>query len=191
MTLYLHKRASTRWNAQGGFTLVELLTVMSIMAIMFTLGALAVRQFWFVRSLSGSQDQIATQLRQIQQRVVAETHPLVYGARFHVGDKTMGLVRFDPQTNTCRQFQTVELGTGVVIAAGTSIASGSTEPHTFCVANLTTPAGSPVTDRSTSQYVFFFARGNGTPGTITIRSTPLDRTESVEIAGVTGRIIEG
>jgi prepilin-type N-terminal cleavage/methylation domain-containing protein len=192
MNLYLsERRARMRSNAERGFTLIELLAVMTLMGIMFTLGALAIRQFWFVRALSGSQDQIATQLRQIQQRVVAETHPLVYGARFHVGDKTMSLVRFDPETDTCRQYQTIELGRGVEIAAGTNVTSESTEPHIFCSANLTLPGGGAAPDRSTSEYVFFFARGNGTPGTITIRSTPLDRTRSVEIAGVTGRVVEG
>ncbi|MQB01713.1 MAG: prepilin-type N-terminal cleavage/methylation domain-containing protein [Actinobacteria bacterium] len=191
MNLYLAERRAFLRSGERGFTLIELLVAMSIMSVLFTLGALAIRQFWFVRALSGSQDQIATQLRQIQQRVVAETHPLVYGARFHVGDKTMSLVRFDPETNTCRQYQTVELGTGVEIAVGTDVTSDSTEPHIFCSANLTLPGGGAVSNRSTSEYVFFFARGNGTPGTITIRSTPLDRTESVQIAGITGRVIEG
>jgi prepilin-type N-terminal cleavage/methylation domain-containing protein len=176
-------------GSEAGFTLIELLTVIAIMGILFTLGALAIRQFWFVRSLSGSQDQIATQLRQLQQRVVAETHPLVYGARFKSGEDVMGLVRFDPQTNTCQEYLTVRLGRGVEIAAGTEIDSDGAEAKTFCSANLT-KGGSAVPSRSTSEYAFFFARGNGTPGTIAITSIPLGRSESVEIAGVTGRVRE-
>lgn len=185
------RRAATRSRSEGGFTLIELLTVMTIMGILFTLGALAIRQFWFVRSLSGSQDQVATQLRQLQQRVVAETHPLVYGARFGAGEDVIGLVRFDPETNTCRQYQTVGLGRGVTVDAATDVSSDATEPHIFCKSNLTTPGGAPVPNASTSEYAFFFARGNGTPGTVVVRSQPLGRTESVEITGVTGRVTEG
>lgn len=190
MSLHLAgRRASPRIRSEGGFTLIELLTVISIMGIMFTLGALAIRQFWFVRALSGSQDQIATQLRQIQQRVVAETHPLVYGARFKAGEDVVGLVRFDPETNTCRQYQTVGLGRGVRIHSSTDVASDGTQPYIFCSANLTSPDGTAVPDRSTSEYAFFFARGNGTPGTVAVVSDPLGRTRSVEIRGITGRVI--
>jgi prepilin-type N-terminal cleavage/methylation domain-containing protein len=183
------RRAHTR--SEEGFTLIELLTVMSIMGVLLTLGAFAVRQFWFVQALDGSQSQIASQLKQLQERVVAETHPLVYGARFHAGDTSMGLVRFDPETNSCRQYQTVELGDSVAITSATDIDSDSTEPHVFCKANLTFTGGGAVPDRTSSEFVFFFARGNGTPGTVTIHSAQLDRTETIEIHGITGRVTEG
>ena len=192
MRLHLaDRRAYNHPSPEGGFTLIELLTVMAIMGILFTIGAFAVRQFWFVRALSGSQDQVVVQLRQLQQRVIAETHPLVYGARFMAGEDHFGLIRFDPDTNTCRQFQTVGLGTAVEVYAGTEISSDATEPSIFCKSNLTTLDGTSVPDAATSEYAFFFARGNGTPGTIVVRSETLDRVESVEIAGVTGRVTEG
>ena len=187
---FADRRARLRSSSQQGFTLIELLVVMSIGAILFTLGAFAIRQFWYVRALDGAQNQVAVQLRQLQQRVIAETHPLVYGARFHTGDSFMGLIRFDPQTNTCREYQRVNFGISVRVAGPTEIDSDSTEPHVFCRNNLVDSAGGAVSNRATSEYVFFFARGNGTPGQITVRSTNLSRQETVQVEGVTGRITE-
>jgi prepilin-type N-terminal cleavage/methylation domain-containing protein len=183
-------RASLHTSSEDGFTLIELMTVMFIMAILLTMGGFAIRQFWFVRSLSGSQDQVAVQLRQLQQRVVAETHPLVYGARFFEGDKSFGLIRFDPETNTCVQYQTVNLGRGVEIDITTDLDSESTEPFIFCSANLAFSGGGSVPNAASSEYAFFFARGNGTPGLVRIHSEPLDRFEAVEVAGITGRVDE-
>ena len=185
------RRARMRSSSERGFTLIELLTVMAIGGVLFTMGAFAVRQFWFVRALDGSQNQVAVQLRQLQQRVIAETHPLVYGARFHEGDGSMFLIRFDPQTDTCRQYQRINFGISVRIAVPTDLPlAKTTVPYARCSQVLTDTNGNLVADRANSEYVFFFARGNGTPGQITLRSTTLGRNETVQGEGVTGRITE-
>jgi prepilin-type N-terminal cleavage/methylation domain-containing protein len=161
---------------QDGFTLVELMVAMALGAILMTLGALALRNYWWHRALEGGADEIVTQVRELQERVVAETHPLVYGARFGAGDEEWSLVRYDPEAGTCSQYSTLTLDAGVEINtvnfASDPVVTG------FCAGAL--GAGS-------DEFVFFYARGNATAGSVTISHAGLGRSETVSIAGVTGR----
>jgi prepilin-type N-terminal cleavage/methylation domain-containing protein len=161
---------------QEGFTLIELLVAMALSAILMTLGAMALRTYWWNRSLTGGADQIVTQVRELQERVVAETHPLVYGARFTPSDETWGLVRYDPEAGTCTQYSTLSLDAAVYVSAVEFDADP--EVTGFCRSAL----GS-----ATDQFVFFYARGNATRGSVTLRHDGLGRSETITVAGVTGR----
>ncbi len=169
---------------QEGFTLIELLVVISLAVVMLTLGASAVRHFWLVRSLEGGRDEVISQLRELQQRVVAETNPLVYGARFRVGSGEWGLVRYNIQTGVCTQFETRSFETGVIVSA-----VDLAEPS--WIATCRSALG------ATDEFVFFFARGSateglltppGTPSAIELRQPVLDRTQRVAVTGITGRV---
>lgn len=161
---------------EEGFTLIEIMAAMALAAVLMTLGAMSLRTFWWHRSLEGGADQIVSQVRELQERVVAETHPLVYGARFRAGSPTWGLVQYDPDAGTCTQYTTHTFDTSVYVSA----ASFSSDPTVtnFCRTALSAPS---------DEFVFFYARGNATPGSVTIRHDGLDEEESVTVAGVTGR----
>lgn len=170
-------------HGQSGFTLIELLSVIALTGILLSLGAVALRQFWFVRALHGEQDEIVTQLRNLQERVVAESNPLVFGAKFSQGgtSTTWNLIRFDPfrdPGSQCTLLETITMDAGVRIQ------------------NSSFPVGGAVTDvcrgelgGAGNDYLFFFARGNATPGAVTIFSPRLDgRRLKVCVNGVTGRV---
>lgn len=168
---------------EEGFSLIELLTVVAIMAILFTLGAFAVRHFWFVRSLEGGKQEMITQLRQIQQRVGAASAPLVYGARFTVGSGEWDLVEYDTSTGTtCKPIsegtfdKTIEFDAGVIVSDADFVTYEATPA---CLVGGAT------------DIVWFFARGTATRGSVTIHQPLLNRSETVCVAALTGRVSEG
>lgn len=188
---------------EDGFTLIELLSVVALMAILFTLGAFALRNFWLVRALESGQDEVTSELRRLQQRAVAETHPLVYGARFPKGGndsvkRLYGLVRFDANDlavagdDTCEEFNTLGLPDGVqvhpaAVASGIGTGFANDAVTQVCRSNITgVTAGNPSND----SFVFFFARGNATGGQVTLVQTALEdqRRRTVCVASTTGRV---
>ena len=175
---------------QGGYTLVELLVIMSITGVLLTLGATAVRNFYQRRALVSAQDEIVTQLRTVQQRVVAESNGRVYGARFRVDSSRWDTVRYITATNTCSIVQRNSFEGGVEVSA-VSFAD-SVSGLNLAVAS---PAGPiPACDAlvaGTDEFVFFLARGTGTPGNVTVINERLaDRTRSVSVSELTGRVDE-
>ena len=194
----------------------ELLMAMVIGAVLLTLGAFAVRQFWFVQALEGSAEEVVAQLRQVQQRATAENHPLVYGIHFREGSSTWQIVRYTPGTastqscvvttedgatvsictagspgtaNACTSVEKRVFGTGMFaapleVAAATFVGEGGSETpeQILCRGSLGTPP------KSKDKFVMFYARGNATPGSVTLRQPTLDRTKVITVGGVTGRV---
>src|SRR5688500_10054793 len=133
-TVFSRARASR--CGDGGFSLIELIFTMALVTILMTLGAFAARQFWFRRSLTGGQDQIVTQLRALQSKVVGEGSASRYrGAWFDPGTEDWGTLSYNATTATCTATGTFELDAGVEIqdadvattAAGVDFAPVSTD----------------------------------------------------------------
>jgi prepilin-type N-terminal cleavage/methylation domain-containing protein len=169
-------------GAEGGFTLVELLVAIVLAGIMLTLGASALRTYWMRRSLDGSTKQVTAQLRAMQQRAVAESHPLVYGARFTDGYGTYTLFKYNPANSAspCDKLNTLALEGHVETAAGTSFA---TSPYI----DLSKCEATPGDDH----YVFFFARGTATAGTLRLTHDTLGDSTSISVTNLTGRVEGG
>src|SRR5918992_1460535 len=96
-----HRTPTRALKGAEGFTLLEVLVTMVVLAILMTLTGGALCPFWFVQSLEGGQDSILTDLRGLQQRVTSETFPVVYGARFTAGGSRWQNVKYDPVANSC------------------------------------------------------------------------------------------
>ncbi len=186
-------------RSEDGMTVVELLVVFIILGLLTTLGAAALRNFWYARALEAAQDDVVTQLRRLQQRTVAETHPLVYGARFPHGGpsatrRTWGIVRFNGNNlattadDTCTEIERRSFSAGVEVKPSSSPAEGTSFADDyvtrFCRDRITGAQGSPSNDH----FVFFFARGNATAGQVTIVQTATGRTRLACVGGVTGRV---
>jgi prepilin-type N-terminal cleavage/methylation domain-containing protein len=171
---------------EEGFTLIELLVTMVLLAIMFTLGSFALKTYWLRRALTGSTDEVTAQLRQLQQRAVAESHPLIYGARFTENADTYTLLKYNPLDSTpplCEQMTTLSLEDGVEVASGTSFTSS---PY------ITPSECGPVD--SSDHFVFFFARGTATGGTLRLSNKQLEGTSqdttTISVTNLTGRVEE-
>ena len=175
---------------QRGFTLIEIFAVLGLMAILLALAAPAVRTYWLSQSLDSVTDEAVTQLRQLQAQVTSESHPLVYGARLRKGSSDYAIVIYDPRAVSpnprCTQDgNTRTLTSGVfnatVLVSATNTAVPDSAEATVCRAEL---SGATTND----VFVFFYARGTATPGTIRMEQPALGRGENITISGLTGRV---
>jgi len=180
---------------ERGFTLVELLVVIMLTSFVFIGGGLALRNYWLVQSLEGQTDETVTQLREMQERVVAESAPLVYGARFRAGSNVWTLVQYDPRSRDIDDdgdidvFPTCKAVPGLIQNFGNSVAvgTGAEAPAFDSGGDAETLCRTVWTDPN-DEFVFFFARGSATGGTLVLRSDALDRTETITVGAITGRV---
>lgn len=172
-----------RWHArsidESGFTLIEVLVVIGISVLLMTLAAGAMRHYWFVNALDSSTDEVVTQLRNVQQRVGAESHPVVYGVRFKPDTTDWGVVQYDSRkaTDKCTTEETQGFETGVEIET-VSFSGASTDESIACTSAL----------GGTNSFVFFYARGSATGGTIKLTSDLLGSSNVVTVTPITGRV---
>ena len=154
--------------------------VISLGAILMTLGVGAMRHYWFVNALDSSTDEVVTQLRNAQQRVGTESHPVVYGLRFKPGTPDWGVVQYDPRkaTDKCTAEETQGFEAGVEIETASFSGAGSPE-GTVCSTAL----------GSGNKFVFFYARGSATGGTVKLTSGLLGRSNVITVTPITGRVL--
>jgi hypothetical protein len=139
------------------------------------------RQFWFTQALYGGRDEAITQLRAQQERVVSESHPLVFGARFRAGSPDWALIQYDPATNTCSSTRAMRFDSGVSVVDASFSEAGSMAPIVAeCRSDLAVP--------NTDKFVMFFARGTASAGTLTLTQPALGRSIALTVRPVTGRV---
>ena len=185
---------------EEGFSLVELLAVIAITSILLTLGATAIRYFWLGRALHGERDQIFTNLRTVQQQVVSESNPLVFGAWFKAttpatdnGSPQWGTVRYRPADAaagtpaTCTSTATHRLDAGVQIS---SAEFADTMAGAITVSDVMTLCRTQVTASTlATDFALFLARGTATSGCVTLNQPRRDMEDvTVSVGALTGRV---
>ena len=183
---------------EDGFSLIELLVVIAITSVMLTIGASAIRYFWLGRALHGERDQIFTNLRGLQQQVVSESNPLVFGAWFKArtpatddGTPQWGTVRYRPAAGTtpasCSRTASHRLDGGVQI---TSAEFSNSLPGVASIADvITTCRGQVPMSAGATDFVFFLARGTATSGCVTLNQPRRDMSNvTVAVSALSGRV---
>lgn len=172
-------------DRERGFTLIEVLVATVLTAILLTLSASGARHYWLTQALQTGRGEIITQLRQMQEQVVSETHPTVFAARFRVGSSDWGVVEYDPTltashpATTCTQVRSNTFATGVKVTAASFAAPTDSSMLSLCRA---------IPGASSDQFVFFYARGSATGGTVTIDQPSLGRSKTITVTPITGRV---
>jgi prepilin-type N-terminal cleavage/methylation domain-containing protein len=179
MIAHIHHRLAD----ERGFSLIEVLTTVLLFVSLLTFSVSASRHYWLNRALRGGSDQMITQMRQVQEQVVSESHPLVYGVRFDIGGRKWWVLKYDPKNagtadDTCESIKSGGFESGVYVQA----ASFNADPY------VTAFCKTKVGANSDDQVVLFYPRGSATPGSVTIRQPVLDETKTISVAGVTGRV---
>ena len=187
--MILRQKARAGSVSESGFTLIEMLVTLLLVSILMTLGALALRQFWFVRSLEGGKDGMISTLRGIQQRVQSASNPLVYGARFTTGSSVWELVQYNRSTGTCVDINVSlnNLDPDQEFDAGVRVSGASFADYMEGAVNVSTR---PSCIGGATDIAWFFARGSATQGSVTVTQPNLGRSETVCVTGLTGRVSE-
>jgi prepilin-type N-terminal cleavage/methylation domain-containing protein len=172
-----------RWfdAPERGFTVVEVLVTTTLLSVVLTLGAVALRSYWLNQALVRAEGSVVSELRNLQDSSVSQSNPISYGARFRPGSDQWGLLRFnggaDPDTCTesPRSFdrgvfvESVDFASAPVLTAVCRTATGN----------------NPL-----DEFVFFFPRGTATGGQLTLKSTHFDdRSRTVEVTPITGKVL--
>lgn len=178
---------------EHGFTLIELLVVMVVALIMMTLGAAAMRHYWFVRSVASASQQVTAQLRQLQSQADSVSHPVVYGAWFlpdQPNSDEWGTLVYDP--TIANAADRCELGSSPkILPTDVRVVDAAfADTPTLTSACKTELAGAGVSNASAAKTVFFYARGNSTGGELTLARDGVVKERTIEIAALTGRVVE-
>ena len=171
---------------ESGFTLIELLAVVGLTAVLLTLGASALREYWFRQALDGSAEAVESEFRHLQQQTVAESHPLVFGAWFRTGAQAggqWGSLKFDPKdASTSADDVCTLVGSPRTFDAGVVVDAASFEEPVGVGSTCSGVAPSG------SKQVFFYARGAATAGSVTLFHPATGRSRTVTVSGLTGRV---
>ena len=171
---------------ESGLTLIEMLVVLGITAVLLTLSVSALRQYWFVRAIEGAADEVQSELRQLQQKTIAESHPLVYGAWFKTGDQPSGqygVIKFDPKdTSTPSDDVCTQEGAARSFGAGVVISAVDFDPPT----GVGTTCSAVIPDGA--ETAFFYARGSATPGELTLYHAETEESRVLTVSELTGRV---
>ncbi|MFP5298674.1 MAG: prepilin-type N-terminal cleavage/methylation domain-containing protein [Actinomycetota bacterium] len=167
---------------EHGFTLIEILAVTALLGLLMALGASAFQGYARRQSLDAATDRVVGELRAVQQRVVSESNPLVYGARVVEGSGDLELIRYNPNGalgSRCSIVETVEL-TGGMFSAPVQLRSASfSDPE---------PVPTCTTELGVAEYVFFFARGTATAGSLQVYQPQIGASETITITDLTARV---
>jgi prepilin-type N-terminal cleavage/methylation domain-containing protein len=168
---------------QRGFTLIEMVMIIAVSAIMFAIAGLAIRHYYWIRSLEGGANEVVSELRAAHSRTMAESHPLVYGVRLKEGSSDWGLVRYDPGAvpgTQCTSAGSNDFAADVYVLSATfehsNLRYGS-DATTACLAAF------PGYD-----FALFFARGTATAGEVVLRHDRINRSEEIDLLGLTGKV---
>ena len=181
-------------SREDGFTLIEVLSAIVLMSILLTISASSLRRYWLVQSVDQVQGEQKAQMRELQQRAVSESNPLVFGVRYRLGTTEWSAMRYDPQTSgtTDDDLCTQEPSAGSTFPNGVQVTSAS-----FAAASGLLLSKCPQNTAS-DRFVWFFAKGSATGGPDA--ANPIGRVEFTQpntnstkalcVVGLTGRVYE-
>lgn len=159
---------------------MELLVTMALIATIASTGVVALRHYHRAQALRAAQRTVASELRQVQQRSMAESYPNAYGVRFTKGTSAWSTVRLNTKTGTCAVVTTHTLEGGVTISqSGTAFAAA--------VGSAACVNASPGAS-SANVVTFFYPSGTADAGSVVLTSQANDSLRTVSVSKLTGRV---
>jgi prepilin-type N-terminal cleavage/methylation domain-containing protein len=175
-------------HREDGFTLIELMSVIALSLILLTLSAGSMRSYWLNQQLSGAAGEVRSQLRQLQERTVSESHPNVYGVRFRVGTSSWGVLDYNPTITASHPAATCT-DTPMTFSSSVKVSVASfTVPSGSEAANIVNLCKSSIPGAGSDQMMLFFARGTATPGSVSLTHPLVGRSKTLTVSAITGRV---
>lgn len=158
----------------SGFTLVELMVVMSILVILMGLGAYALLPYMRSQALTGATNEILTDFRDSQVRAQGEVR--TYCLIFDIANNSYEIRRINATGASCTTpgvttLERVELPRGVAL----SVADFN---HSLCQRVPADP---------NSSIAYFCPRGTSSNGRVVIVSTALNQDREIQLVGLTAK----
>ncbi len=179
-------------RSELGFTLVELIVVMFLIAILTTFSAAAFRHYWLVRSIRSSQDQVVVEIRQAQQRAEAESYPNVYGLRFANATSNWYVVKGNAATNTCSVIRSYTFEDKAITQAPPTGYDFVAMPTSTPVGALTAACQAAAPAAAGSQVALFYPSGasNAASGgsRILLYLGATGQTRTITVSPLTGKV---
>lgn len=154
-------------HSDGGFTLIELVVVMSMAGMLLALGIFGFTSWRQTAQQQGSASELTSTLRSASVRAVSEGRAYCVNIS---GGTTYTLWRY-----TC--------GTGTQVAGPFRVQSAAVS----FTAAITTPSPSPACPTASS-CLYFYPRGTAIPATVTVSSTARSKIYTVNVEGLTARV---
>jgi prepilin-type N-terminal cleavage/methylation domain-containing protein len=164
----LERKHCEQVSDDQGFTLVELLVVLSILTILMSLGAFALVSYWRAQALTSASEQVITDIRDVQVRAQAEVRP--YRLVFDLPNDSYQVERLGTETDP-NAWDPVE--TRLFDSRMIDFTSSSFSAFTGCF------------DGHLDDELYFCARGVSSGGTLVIHSVALDQDRVITVTGLT------
>jgi len=172
MTARASRPAGTAGDS--GFTLIELVVVMSIMGILTSVGAFGFTNWRNMAQQQGTADEVVSTLRNVATRAVSE------GRTYCVAIAADGR-SYTPWRTAC--------GTGTQMRSAIPVQTGdvalaATVPFPSTVA-LPNPAPAC---QAGSRCLYFYPRGTAIPAQVVVSSSARTKTYTIRVEGLTARV---
>ena len=161
----LHVRAR-----QGGFTMIELIVVMSIASVLMSIGIFGFTSWQRLAQQQGSASQLVSSLRTTSERAISE-------GRTYCLDIS-STTAYSVWRYSCSVGSTPA---GVQVSGPYTVASKVT-----LAASNTLPAGAACTSGHTC--IYFYPRGTAVPTSVTVSSSSRTKVYTVHVEGLTSRV---
>jgi len=176
MLRQLGRRLEQRRTGDAGFTLVEMVVVMSILGLMMSIGIFGFSNWRNTAQQQGTADELVSALRNASTQAVSEGR--TYCIQIAADGRSYTRWR-----TACNGTAANQVG-GVVRTQSAAVTLAATVPFP---ATAALPSPAPACPSGT-KCLYFYPRGTAIPAEVVVSSTARSKTYTIRVEGLTARV---
>ncbi len=169
-------RSAVGVREEAGFTLLELVVVMSVMGVVLSIGVFGFANWRDTAQQQGTADELVSALRTASTRAISEGRTYCVQIAADGRSYTSWRSACSPTTGT--------QVTGAIPAQGSAVTLATTVPFPGTAAMPNPTPACP----STAKCLYFFPRGTALPAQVLVSSAARTKTYTVRVEGLTARV---